>query len=139
MNEILEKYYEYLLKEKRVSDNTFISYKRDTKKFVEYLEGNGITLISAGGINMIDYMMQMEKSGKAASTISSCLAAVRSLYRFMQNRGYVKADPTEQLHSLKVEKKVPEIMDEREIERLFMQPNLKEKKGIRDRAMLELL
>ncbi len=139
MTEILEKYYDYLAAEKHASKNTLLSYKRDTKKFTEYLENNGLRFTSVNGMNILDYMMQLEKSGKASSTISSCLAAVRSLYRFMQNRGFVKADPTEKLHSLKVEKKIPEIMSEKEIERLFLQPDMTEPKGLRDRAMLELL
>lgn len=139
MTEILEKYYDYLAIEKHASKNTLLSYKRDTKKFTEYLHANGLKLNTVNSMNIVDYMMQLEKSGKASSTISSCLAAVRSLYRFMQNKGLVKSDPTLQLHSLKVEKKIPEIMSEKEIERLFMQPVLTEPKGLRDRAMLELL
>lgn len=139
MKEILQNYYSYLLNEKRASENTLLAYKRDTKKYIEYLEDSGLNLVSVSGMNILDYMMNMEKAGKASSTIASSLAAVRSLYRFMQNRGYVKVNPAEQLRSLRVEKKVPEIMSEKELERLFMQPQLNEAKGQRDRAMLELL
>ena len=139
MKEILQNYYSYLLNEKRASENTLLAYKRDTKKYIEYLESSGLNLVTVSGMNILDYMMNMEKAGKASSTIASSLAAVRSLYRFMQSKGYIKVNPAEQLHSLKVEKKVPEIMSEKELERLFMQPQLNEAKGQRDRAMLELL
>ncbi len=139
MKEILQNYYSYLVNEKRASENTLLAYKRDTKKYIEYLEDSGLDLVSVSGMNILDYMMNMEKAGKASSTIASSLAAVRSLYRFMQSKGYIKVNPAEQLHSLKVEKKVPEIMSEKELERLFMQPQLNEAKGQRDRAMLELL
>ena len=135
----VEKYYEYLENEKKASQNTLLSYKREIRKFTEYLDGHGIGLEKANQMNVLGYMMDMEKAGRSASTIASNLAAVRSLYRYLQSMGVVRENPTEKLHSLKVEKKVPEIMDEKELERLFAQPNMDEDKGVRDRAMLELL
>ena len=139
MTNVLEKYFVFLADEKHASQNTLLSYKREIKKYAEYLDSKKVSLIGANNIIVLDYMIQMEKSGKSSSTISSSLAAIRSLYKFMQSRGFIQTNPTEQLHSLHVEKKVPEIMDERELECLFMQPSLSDAKGIRDRAMLELL
>lgn len=139
MAEVLEKYYDYLVCEKRVSQNTLLAYKRDIKKYAEFLDENRLKLADVTGVNVLDYLMFQEKAGKSSSTIASGLAAIRSLYQFMQNNQLVKINPTLQIHSLKVEKKTPDILSVKEMDALLRQPIPDDAKGIRDGAMMELL
>lgn len=134
-----EKYFEYLENEKKVSENTLLSYKRDIIAFSEFLEQKCISEGSASGTVILDYMMSLQKAGKSASTVSRSLASIRSFYRYLQNNGEISNDPTLNLHSLKIEKKLPEVLTSQEVEVLLNQPNVRDAKGCRDKAMLELL
>ena len=75
----------------------------------------------------------------AASTISRNIASIRALYHYLLKKGIVAEDPTEALHTPKIEKKLPEILSVEEVDRLLKQPDIRTPKGIRDNAMMELL
>lgn len=139
MNFQLGDYYSFLSNDKRVSENTLMSYKRDIEHYIGFAEESGISPSEASRTFVLGYLMNMEKAGKSAATVSRSLSAIRSLYRFMQNNGLIKADPTENLHSLKAEKKLPEILTSEEVDTLLACPNSTNSKGRRDKAMLELL
>ena len=139
METLIEKYFEFLVNTKGVSENTLLSYKRDIKDYAIYAEDNGLNIENAGGTIVLDYLMKLQKSGKSASTVSRNLASIRSFYHFLQNEGVVKADPTVNLHSLKMKKKLPQVLTSEEVEDLLNQPDTRDAKGCRDKAMLELL
>ena len=139
MKNIAERYFGFLTNNKHASENTLLSYKRDINAYVDFLEAKKTTVDAVSGTSILDYLMKLQKSGKAASTVSRNLASIRSFYRFMQNEGIVKQDPTANLHSLKIDKKLPEVLTNEEVENLLNQPDTREAKGCRDKAMLELL
>lgn len=139
METLIEKYFDFLVNTKGVSQNTLLSYKRDIKDFVVFAQDNGLHIETAGGTSILDYLMKLQKKGKSASTVSRNLASIRSFYRFMQNEGVVQTDPTANLHSLKMKKKLPEVLTSEEVEDLLNQPDSRDAKGCRDKAMLELL
>ncbi len=134
-----EKYFEFLVKVKKTSENTFLSYKRDIDKYISHLEDKKIKLEKTNKTTVLDYLMNLQKMGKSSSTVSRNLASIRSFYRYLQNEGVVAVDPTAQLRSFKIEKKLPEVLTNEEIERLLGQPDVTDLKGCRDKAMLELL
>lgn len=139
MENLLGKYFEFLARTKRASENTLLSYKRDIEKYFLFIKEKNMRPETVNGTTVLDYLMGLQKDGKSAATVSRSLASIRSLYRFLQNEGEITVDPTAQLHSLKTEKKLPEILTLEEIERLLAQPNPAVLKGCRDKAMLELL
>lgn len=139
MEVIVEKYFAYLANGQKVSENTLVSYKRDIDKYIEYLEDKKIGIVTATSTTVLDYLMRLEKSGKSAATVSRTLASLRSMYHFIQNEGIISSDPTNQIHSLKIKKKLPKTLTNDEIEALLNKPETNTQKGIRDKAMLELL
>ena len=140
MNAWMDEYFTYLEYDKHVSANTLESYRRDILKFAEYIENQQVaTLKDCNSTTVLDYLLSMQKQGKAASTISRNLAALRSLYHFLIQRRYLSSDPTENIHGFKTEKKLPQILTNQEVEILLEQPRCKDFKGYRDKAMLELL
>ncbi len=139
MENIAEKYFDFLINSKHASQNTLLSYKRDIKAFLVFIKEKKLVLEKVSGTIILDYFMHLQKLGKSASTVSRNLASIRSFYHFMQNNGIVTQDPTLNLHSLKIDKKLPEVLTGEEVEELLNQPNIKDAKGCRDKAMLELL
>lgn len=140
MEALVDEYFYYLKFDKHVSENTLLSYKRDILKYTDYMNSLNISLTdSCSSTTVLDYLLSMQKQGKSAATVSRNLAALRSLYHFMINRRYISSNPTENIHGIKAEKKLPSVLTEFEVERLLDQPGHKDFKGCRDRAMLELL
>ncbi|MFA5524261.1 MAG: site-specific tyrosine recombinase XerD [Tissierellales bacterium] len=130
----------YLEEEKELSQNTIESYSRDLRQFYSYLKENDLSdIISVNKTLIITYLMNLQKSGKSVSTISRNIASLRSFYQFLLNEGVVDKDPTINLQSPKQEKKLPSILTPKEVEILLEQPNIDSSKGVRDKAMLELL
>ncbi|RKD34551.1 site-specific tyrosine recombinase XerD [Thermohalobacter berrensis] len=140
MESIVLKFIEYLKNEKELSKNTIESYNRDLRQFKEYISDNKINDIT--GVNktaIIKYLMHLQKIGKSTSTVSRNLASLRSFYQYLLNKGIINQDPTLNLQSPKPEKKLPDILTPKEVDILLRQPDITTSKGIRDKAMLELL
>jgi len=126
--------------EKHKSQNTIQSYKRDVTQYIDYLSINGITDIkNTTKTTVLTYLLKLQKEGKATSTVSRTLASLRSFYTYVNESGEKMANPTSNLETPKVEKKLPSILSPREVELLLEQPDHDDIKGKRDRAMLELL
>ena len=130
----------YLNKEKNASYNTQISYERDLRKLKEYLLQQGITKIQeVSETSLNSYVLFLEKQGKAASTVSRYIASFKGFFEYCLKHGVISNDPAERLKPPKVEKKFPQILTISETQKLMDGPDLQSDKGIRDRAMLELL
>lgn len=135
----IELFLSYLIENKELSANTLESYKRDIRQFENYLKEHALTLDKVTKTIIITYLIVLQKTGKATSTISRNLASIRCFYQFMQNERYIETDPSANLESPKVEKKLPSVLTKKEVELLLEQPIPTDAKGARDKAMLELL
>ena len=136
----IEPFINFLERDKRLSLNTLQSYRRDIDQYVLYLNDINITNIAiTNKTTVIAYLLHLQKKGRATSTISRNLASIRSFYQFLYKNKAIDNDPTNDLESPKVEKKLPQILSTQEVELLLEQPKCLDLKGIRDKAMLELL
>lgn len=136
----LEAFISYLSHIRKMSDNTIVSYRRDLNKFTAYLEEQGIRRIEeVSEFDLNDYIRQLEKQNFKAATISRSIASIKAFFHYLTKEGIVKEDISQNLKAPKIEKRVPEVMTVEETERLLMQPTGDNPKGLRDRAMLELL
>ncbi|MEE1186343.1 MAG: site-specific tyrosine recombinase XerD [Acutalibacteraceae bacterium] len=130
----------YLTDTKGASKNTLESYARDISQFINYLLKNNIEDVTDVSVNTVkDYISFCEKSGKSHATITRIVASIRCYYNFLIEKNLVKINPTKTIKVSRAEKKMPEILTNSEIDKLLSQPNLNDSKGIRDKAMLELL
>ena len=140
MNTYVKEYTSFTTDIRHKSLNTVESYKRDVTQYISYLDGTGVTDISSTTkTTVLSYLLYLQKEGRASSTVSRTLASLRSYYLFMMQNGVVKSNPTSNLEAPHVEKKIPKILSGEEVELLLEQPKDCDNKGIRDKAMLELL
>jgi integrase/recombinase XerD len=135
----IELFLSYLIDNKELSANTLESYKRDIRQFETYLREHSLSLEKVTKTIIITYLIALQKLGKATSTISRNLASIRCFYQFMLNSRHIETDPSANLESPKVEKKLPSVLTKKEVEILLEQPIPTDAKGARDKAMLELL
>jgi len=140
MEALVQKFINFLEKDKRLSLNTLQSYRRDIEQYMSYLrEININNIASTNKTTIIAYLLHLQKKGRATSTISRNLASIRSFYQYITKNRIIEKDPTTELESPKVEKKLPQILSTQEVELLLEQPKCTDLKGFRDKAMLELL
>lgn len=139
MKEVLMEYEAYLRQE-NLAENTLSSYIRDMEAFLSYLKDNKIkNVLNVKRITIDAYIENLRDLGRANSTISRTAAALRKFYRFMQMNDKIKENPALGIELPPVKKKIPEALTTREIVKLLNQPKPTDLKGIRDKAMLELL
>ncbi len=136
----IQEYVMYLRNVKGTSQNTEAAYRRDLKKAAAYFEQQNITdpaRITATNLN--SYMLYLEKEQLSPATVSRNVAALHSFFQYLQQKGRITQDPSEDLRPPKVEKKMPAVLTVEEVDLLLAQPDEATAKGIRDKAMLELL
>ena len=141
MEEAIQKFIKYLHKTRKASANTEMSYRRDLEKLYRFLNGEpGITAWeNVTTTNLNSYMLYMEEQKYASSSISRSVASIRSFFHYLDKRNLIPDNPADELKPPKVEKKLPDILSVYEVDLLLDQPNRETSKGLRDRAMLELL
>ena len=137
MERQLKFFFKFLEEDKKLSENTLQSYKRDLKQFKRYLEACELHYNRVKEDDIKDYIRELQEDGKKASSISRCIASIRSFYQFVLRNKKIKVDPTAHIQSPKIEKRVPSVLTSKEVELLLNQPKDIDLKGIRDKAMLE--
>ncbi len=140
MEYVVREFISYLHNEKKTSENTELSYKRDLAKLCAFLSEQGINdFEKVTATNLNSYVLYLEKKQFKPATISRNIASIKALYMFLYKEKRIDEDVSEKLKAPKIEKKAPEIMTMKEVELLLEQPSGKSAKEIRDKAMLELL
>lgn len=136
----MKQFVNYMEEEKNASNSTVLSYQRDLKKLFLYLDEKGIRKIDdITSTSLNSYVLQMEKQGFSMSSVSRSVASMRAFFHFMFKTRKMEADPSDKVRSPHVDKKMPEILTMDEAVLLLEQPDMTTDKGIRDKAMLELL
>ena len=140
MDDEIRRFIMYLKDVKRASGNTVMSYQSDLTKMMNYVKQQGLDRadeVTSTTLNA--YVLSLERSGMAASTISRYIASIKAFFEYLVREHQVQEDPAYQLRAPRVEKKLPGILSIQEVEYLLEQPEQEHPKGCRDKAMLELL
>lgn len=141
MLDLIHAYENYLVKVKLASSNTVSSYMRDIRQFSDWLDRQGeASVLNASQLNISSYLEWLQQEGKSAATVSRCLASLKNFYSYAVSTGFLEDTPvTADIHVDRGEKKLPQILTGREVELLLTQPSTAEPKGLRDKAMLEVM
>ena len=130
----------YLTEVRHAPVNTVSSYIRDITQFADFLESGGkADFVGATDDDVRVYISQMEKNGRAPATISRSIVSIKALFGKLTADGITANNPAAGIVSLGAQKKPPHILTSGEIERLMAEPDVKDPKGCRDKAMLEIL
>lgn len=140
MRELIDLFLNYLSVERGLSGNTTVSYGKDLNFYMDFLAENKINTLSKSTKDDVTGFMRYQKDkGLSSNSIARRLAAIKSFYKFLAREKVLKSDPASLIDSPKLWKKIPESLSVNEIEALLAQPNLRDKQGIRDKAILEAL
>ena len=136
----VDRFEQYLREVKQASENTVQSYRRDLMQMITYLEEKEIReAAKVTKTSLHGYILHMEEQGKAATTISRMMAAMKAFFNYECMQACIRRNPAESLHAPKVEKKAPVVLSVDQVSALLAQPSGHTPKEIRDKAMLALL
>lgn len=140
MLDLISAYENYLTKVKQASTNTIASYLRDIRQYAAWLhQTESKDVVDASQLNICDYLAHLEQDGRSGATVSRCLASLKNFYSYVVSSGFLEQTPVIEIKVDRGEKKLPQILTGREIELLLAQPVSTDAKGIRDKAMLEVM
>jgi integrase/recombinase XerD len=140
MKETLDQFLNHLSIERDLTANTIESYRRDLNGYLSFLRE--IKVDSVGAItaeHVTGFIASLSRKGLAANTIARKLSSLRGFHRFLAAEGHCDFDPTSTLESPRQWRKLPGVLNIKEMESLLNQPGRDTLLGIRDKAILEFL
>ena len=128
---------DYLRAECHLSANTLSSYRRDLRRFLEWLGKRSIKKLTVSELSQ--YVQWLHRKSLAPSSIARHVASLKTFFRFLQLEGFLKENVAELLGSPKLWQRVPDVLSADVVARLLESPGKRDPHYRRDRALLELL
>ena len=131
----------FLATERGLSDNYQLSTRRSLSEFAAWCSGER-KIATAADVTLpliTDYLAHRKRSGLAASSIKLIVVALKIFFRFLTAKGRIERDPTETLTLPRIERYLPETLNEMQVEQLIESISTAQPLGLRDRAIIELL
>jgi len=140
MQEIFNKYRNYLEAERNASPYTVRNYTTDLSGFFNFLKTKEISLLEEVDRHVLrDYLSHLMEQGIVKASIARKLSAIRSFYRYLLREKIISTNPVATTSSPKLDKRLPSFLTPEETVRLLEAPDLSTPQGLRDRALMELL
>jgi integrase/recombinase XerD len=149
MNKRSEEFLHFLELEKNASPNTIASYRRDLKKYAQFLEQKGNADPAAVTSELAALFVQhLQHAGLSARSVMRCVSALKGLHKFLRAEGVCPRDPTETLDVPRRTRILPEVLTQEEVNSILSQKSLNRPAAdpddlrnlwVRDRAILEVL
>ncbi len=132
----INEFTEYLIIDKKYSENTIKAYNNDLKKFKNFIKNKTINNIDENSIK--DYLKYLNKENNDTKTISHNISTLRSFYKFLLIEKKVNKNPMEYIELPKTKKSLPKTLSIEEIDKL-LDIKLTDAFSFRNKAMLELM
>ena len=136
INECIEKFIEYLIIDKKYSENTVKSYKNDLKKYETFMKNINIQNVKESHIK--NYLKYLKDNNNDNRTINHNISTLRSFYKFLLIEKIIKDNPMEYIEMPKTKKSLPKTLSIEEIDKL-LDIKLNDHFSYRNKAMLELM
>jgi len=135
---LADQFIHHLRVEKGLAKNTIESYSRDLGRYFDFLEKNNVNPLKASQIDIMEYVSSLA-GALSIRSIARNLSSLKVFYRFLVSDGKIQTNPARLISSPKLPRRLPGVLSGEEVERLLVAPVASTNRGLRDRAMLELL
>ena len=136
---IIDSYLTHLTVERRLAANSVESYARDLNLLATFAAGKGRTVDTLGRAELEQLVRDLMSQGRSPRSVARAVACFRGFYRFLVVDGRLAASPADDLRPPRAWKVLPRYLAVDEVDRLIAQPDVSTARGLRDRALIELL
>jgi len=127
------------LEKKHMSKNTLDAYIRDISRFYNFIKKRKGNLEEVEVVSIMAYVQYLQKEGKAISSIVRNIVSLRNFYKYLMVKGVINENPLLYYEIPKVKHNIPKVLTVDEVDKLLNSPDSTTYKGIRDKAMLEIM
>jgi integrase/recombinase XerD len=136
---MIDTYLTYLRDVRRMSPNTLESYARDLSHLATFAEKRGVGLDALDRSALEAFVRAQLSSGLAPRSVSRLVACVRGFYKFVAVEQKLARNPADDLRSPRAWPALPKFLSLEEVDRLLEQPDVSTPRGLRDKALIEVL
>ena len=136
---LVDAYLTHLTAERRLAANSVESYARDLAHLAEYAAGTGLAIDALSLGQLEELVRTMMATGKSPRSVARAIACYRGFYRFLLIDGRLRVNPAEDLRPPRAWKVLPKYLSVDDVDRLVSQPDVTTPRGLRDRALIELM
>ena len=136
---VLEAYLTHLTVERRLAANSIESYARDLNGLAEFAAGRGRSVDLLTRQDLEAFVRSLMSDGRSPRSVARAVACYRGFYRFLLIDGRLRANPSEDLRPPRAWKVLPRHLSIEDVDLLLAQPDVATPRGLRDRAVIELL
>jgi integrase/recombinase XerD len=137
----IDSFIRFLAVERGLSENYQLSTQRSLSEFVRWCAASkkidDPRAVTQPVIS--EYLADRKRGGLSASSIKLIVVALKIFFRFLAGKGTIERDPTEALALPRIERYLPETLNELQVEQFLEKIDTKAVHGLRDRAMIEWL
>ena len=135
----IDSYLTYLRDVRRMARNTVESYARDLQGLAEFAAKKGKAVETLDRKDLEGFVRSLMSGGLAPRSVARAVACVRGFYRFVALERQDRESPAEDLRAPKAWPALPKFLDFDEVDRLLAQPDVSTPRGMRDKALIEVL
>ena len=139
MSRHVDDYLAHLRFERRLSDHTIESYARDLNELTAYAAGHEQPAEALSRRELEAFVRALMSEGRAPRSVARVVACVRGFYRYLQRHHHLADNPAVDLQAPRAWKVLPKFLSVDDVERLLHAPDVNTPRGLRDRALIELL
>src|SRR6187200_2563484 len=141
MEDSVDSFIRFLAVERGLSENYQLSTQRSLTEFAQWCAAKkNITHPRSVTLPIVsEYLADRKRAGLSASSIKLVVVALKIFFRFLAGKGIIERDPAEALTLPRIERYLPETLNELQVEQFLEKIDTKAVHGLRDRAMIELL
>jgi integrase/recombinase XerD len=139
MKLFLREYLAHLKLERNLSENTILSYKNDINSFLTYvneIKVNDLSKITSQ--HVVNFFKLLKDLGLSGTSSARYFSSLKGFFSYLIKNDYLKTNPIDKITAPKLSKKLPGVLNINEIEAILSKPDVKDKLGLRDKAILEL-
>jgi integrase/recombinase XerD len=136
---LIDAYLTHLTVERRLAVNSVESYARDLHLLAACAAAHGRGVDALGRPELEGLVRDLMSEGRSPRSVARAVACFRGFYRFLVIDGRLKASPADDLHPPRAWKVLPRFLSVEEVDQLLAQPDVSTPRGLRDRALIELL
>ncbi|MGM0498015.1 MAG: site-specific tyrosine recombinase XerD [Bacteroidota bacterium] len=137
----INEFINFLRLERALSNNSIEAYRNDIKKFIQYLEAKGLSLLphQIESDHLQNFIHWINELGISPRSQSRVISGIKSYYKYLLIENYIQKDPTELLETPKIGRELPKVLSVDEIDQLIQAIDLSQAEGQRNKAIIETI